>query len=209
MDKKLNPTHMRIIDEIFSTEVELAEGIMGDLKNTVVSKAKSWGQQIKKLSGDALPSLQAKYDQTMSKLKIKDADQANKVEVEMKKQGGSGWMANAGKLAAALAVASSLLAASASGAAAGERGHGGYGQQPHRQLYSQPMSRGYGYDQGRSHGYGQQRGYDGYGQQRGYDGYRHQHQHGYGQQDQTNVAVGVLVGVALGALIGAAAAGNQ
>lgn len=203
MERKIDPVHVKIIDEIFITNPELTEGVLGDLKDKVVSKAKNWADKIKKVSGDAMPALQAKYDQVISQLEIKDKDAAKQVETEMKKQAGSKWMSNAGKVAAALAVASSLLAASTTSAAAGDRGrqqhyaqpqyHQQYAPQQYRHQYAPPqhhqaynkLTPHYPYDPN-AYNYGY-----------GYQGHHH------GGAQASDVIVGALVGAALGAIIGA------
>lgn len=196
-----------IIDEIFTENADqLDEGILGDVK----AKVNKWIENARDKASDMLPALQKKYDEVIAKLSDADPEQAKEIEAEMDKQAKSDWKSNASKLVAALAVATTLLAA-VGPAQAGDRGYA-YQVQKYN---SQFQPRGYNpaadpqmTDYGRTPYRGKYIPYD--GPRRGADRYPYQGRapyypnQGYYPQSQNNVAVDVLVGAALGVAIGSA-----
>jgi hypothetical protein len=196
-----------IIDEIFMESAEqLDEGIIGDVK----AKVGKWIEKARDKASDMLPALQKKYDEVIAQLSKADPDQAKEVEAEMDKQAKSDWKNNAGKLVAALAVATTLLA-TVGPAQAGDRGYA-YQVQKYN---SQFQPRGYNpaadpqmTDYGKTPYRGKYIPYD--GPRQGRDRYPYQGRapyypnQGYYQSGQGNVAVDVLIGAALGVAIGSA-----
>lgn len=161
-----------------------------------------------------LPALQKKYDEVIAQLGKADPEKAKEIEAEMDRQAKSDWKSSASKVVAALAVASTLLAA-VGPAQAGDRGYA-YQVQKYN---SQFQPRGYNpaadpqlTDYGKTPYRGQYIPYD--GPRQGRDRYPYQgrapyypnqgYDQGYHQQRGGNVAVDVLIGAALGVAIGSA-----
>jgi hypothetical protein len=210
---QLNEDIDTLIDQIFMESAgQLDEGILGDVK----AKVSKWIDQAKDKTGDVLPALKKKYDEVIKKLNIQDAEKAHEVEAEMDKQAKGDWKDNAGKLVAALAVASTLLAA-ATPAQAGDRGYA-YQVQRYNQQFQSPYYNPNADPQLTDYGKRQYNGpppvYDGprydSGPYQARPGYyppqngEYPRQGRYYQQrgDAGDVAVGVLIGAALGAVIG-------
>jgi hypothetical protein len=118
-DGGFNEDHLKLINEVFFPEQQmLAEGLIGDVKQ----KAKSWLEKAKSAAGDMLPTLVGRYEQALHAVKKKLGDAASAaLEKEMSKQVGADWKSDAIKVAAALAVASTMMTATS--AQAGDYRH--------------------------------------------------------------------------------------
>lgn len=99
-----------VLTEMFEGDEMLAEGLL----NTVKDKATAWMKKAAEVGAKALPGLNKKLDQTLQQVKTEISPEAvEDLNKQMDKQGGSNWKSNVGKVAAALAVASALIASPA------------------------------------------------------------------------------------------------
>lgn len=97
--------HQQVLEEVFD-RMPVDENIISDIKD----KVKTWSSKADSMAGDIMPSLQNKFNNIMTSFRAKLGDaNADALESALDKKAGSGWASNVGKLAAALAVASSLL----------------------------------------------------------------------------------------------------
>ena len=81
--------------------------------DTIKDKAAAFADKVKDSAKNILPSITQKFDNVLLQVRTKQGDEAaNAIESEMNKKGGSNWKSNSVKIAAALAVASSLAQAS-------------------------------------------------------------------------------------------------
>lgn len=96
----------QILTEIFD-RAAVYENIITDIKD----KVKTWAANAADMSADMLPSLQKKWNDVSGKLRsVIGTEAVDNLEAALDKKAGSNWMSHAGKIAAAVAVASSLLA---------------------------------------------------------------------------------------------------
>lgn len=104
----IDPTH-QLLSEVFDTE-SIEENIITNIKN----KMKDLTSKINDTQS-ILPALQDKWQNVISKMReTLGKNTVDELESVMSKKAGSDWMSNAGKVAAALAVATSLLSNPAS-----------------------------------------------------------------------------------------------
>jgi len=100
-----------VLDMIRGLMVEseqLDEGIL----DTIKDKASAFADKVKGSAKNILPSIAQKFDNVLAQVRAKQGDEAaDAIETEMAKKGGSNWKNNSVKIAAALAVASSLAQA--------------------------------------------------------------------------------------------------
>jgi hypothetical protein len=136
-----------------------------------------------------LPSITKKFDNVLAQVRAKQGDEAaDAIETEMTKKGGSNWRSNSVKIAAALAVASSLAQASPAQA------HDMYMRISPFQAQQYAMQRQADISR-RQAMWGQQH------------GYRQMPPSYYYQQNQNSgdnaaaLAIGVMIGAALGAAL--------
>jgi hypothetical protein len=95
----------QILREVFETKT-VNENIIKDIKD----KVKSWNYKAGMMTGDVIPSLQNKFKTMTAALGSKLGDDTvDALETALTKKAGTNWMSNAGKIAAAIAVAGSLL----------------------------------------------------------------------------------------------------
>lgn len=106
-----HPTHHeQIISEIFENS-QLDENIVKSIKD----KVSKWSEKASSMSDEVLPQLQKKIKALIQPMRDKFGDEiTNKLLTALKKQAGSNWLTNAGKVAAALAILSTLVSSSAS-----------------------------------------------------------------------------------------------
>jgi len=101
-----------VLDMIRGLMVEseqLDEGVL----DTIKEKASAFADKVKDSAKNILPSITQKFDNVLAQVRAKQGDEAAEaIESEMAKKGGSNWKTNSVKIAAALAVASSLAQAS-------------------------------------------------------------------------------------------------
>jgi hypothetical protein len=101
-----------VLDMIRSLMVEseqLDEGVL----DTIKDKAANFAEKVKDSAKNILPSITQKFDNVLAQVRAKQGEEAaDAIEDEMRKKGGSDWKTNSVKIAAALAVASSLAQAS-------------------------------------------------------------------------------------------------
>lgn len=99
----VDPTQ-QLLNEVFDSE-NIEESILDTIKN----KIKIWSAKTTD-AASILPALQDKWHNTIEKIRqALGTDIADKLESTLSKKAGSDWISNAGKVAAALAVATSLL----------------------------------------------------------------------------------------------------
>jgi len=88
---------------------QLDEGVL----DTIKEKASAFADKVKDSAKNILPSITQKFDNVLAQVRAKQGEEtADAIEDEMRKKGGSDWKTNSVKIAAALAVASSLAQAS-------------------------------------------------------------------------------------------------
>jgi hypothetical protein len=101
-----------VLDMIRGLMVEneqLDEGVL----DTIKEKASAFADKVKDSAKNILPSITQKFDNVLAQVRAKQGEEtADAIEDEMRKKGGSDWKTNSVKIAAALAVASSLAQAS-------------------------------------------------------------------------------------------------
>jgi len=101
-----------VLDMIRGLMVEseqLDEGVL----DTIKDKAAAFADKVKDSAKNILPSITQKFDNVLAQVRTKQGEEtADAIEDEMRKKGGSDWKTNSVKIAAALAVASSLAQAS-------------------------------------------------------------------------------------------------
>jgi len=102
-----NNLQEQLLNEIFAQDMILHEDIMSDIKQ----KATKWSAKAGKLTSEFLPALQKRYETLQDKMQSTlGKDAAEQFEKTMDNKGGQDWKSNLSKMAAAVAVASALLA---------------------------------------------------------------------------------------------------
>ena len=177
-----------VLDMIRGLMVEseqLDEGII----DTIKDKAATFADKVKDSAKNILPSITQKFDNVLAQVRAKQGDEAAEaIENEMAKKGGSNWKSNSVKIAAALAVASSL--AQASPAQARDM----YMRMSPFQYQQMQMQNQANWSRNRAM-WGQERGY----QREMPRGYYQQNRSG--GNDAAALAIGVMIGAALGAAL--------
>ena len=178
-----------VLDMIRGLVVEssqLDEGVL----DTIKDKAAAFADRVKDSAKNILPSITQKFDNVLSQVRAKQGEEtADAIEDEMRKKGGSNWRSNSVKIAAALAVASSL--ASASPAQARDM----FMRMSPFQAQQYAMQNQANWSRQRAM-YGQQRNYN-RPMQRGY----YQQDQGGSNNNAAALAIGVMIGAALGAAL--------
>jgi len=179
-----------VLDMIRGLMVEseqLDEGVL----DTIKDKAAAFADKVKDSAKNILPSITQKFDNVLAQVRAKQGEEtADAIEDEMRKKGGSDWKSNSVKIAAALAVASSLAQASPAQA------HDMYIRMSPFQYQQMQMQR---QSQQRWDRAPHTRGYYG-GQQQFYPQGYYQGNQG-GGNDAAALAIGVMIGAALGAAL--------
>ena len=177
-----------VLDMIRGLMVEseqLNEGII----DTIKDKAATFADKVKDSAKNILPSITQKFDNVLAQVRAKQGDEtAEAIENEMAKKGGSNWKSNSVKIAAALAVASSL--AQASPAQARDM----YMRMSPFQYQQMQMQNQTNWSRNRAM-WGQERGY----QREIPRGYYQQNRDG--GNNAAALAIGVMIGAALGAAL--------
>ena len=182
-----------VLDMIRGLVVENAQLDEGVL-DTIKDKAAAFADRVKDSAKNILPSITQKFDNVLSQVRAKQGEEtADAIEDEMRKKGGSNWRSNSVKIAAALAVASSL--ASASPAQARDM----YIRMSPFQAQQYAMQNQANWSRQRAM-YGQQRNYN-RPMQRGYPQGYYQQNNGGGNNNAAALAIGVMIGAALGAAL--------
>jgi hypothetical protein len=181
-----------VLDMIRGLVVEssqLDEGVL----DTIKDKAAAFADRVKGSAKNILPSITQKFDNVLAQVRAKQGDEAaDAIESEMNKKGGSNWKNNSVKIAAALAVASSL--AQATPAQARDM----YVRMSPFQYQQMQMQNQANWSRHRAM-WGQDQGYQRQ-MQHGYpQGYYQQNQGG--GNDAAALAIGVMIGAALGAAL--------
>jgi gas vesicle protein len=167
---------------------QLDEGIV----DTIKEKAAAFADKVKDSAKNILPSITQKFDNTLAQVRAKQGDEvADAIESQMNKKAGSNWRSNSVKIAAALAVASSLAQASPAQARDMYMRMSPFQAQQMQMQRQADWARHHRMDSFRN------RGMQGYYQQGGdYDDYQYQQ-----GNDPAAFAVGVMIGAALGAAL--------
>jgi len=177
-----------VLDMIRGLMVEssqLDEGVL----DTIKDKAAAFADKVKGRAKNILPSITQKFDNVLAQVRAKQGDEAaDAIETEMVKKGGGNWKSNSVKIAAALAVASSLAQATPAQA------HDMYIRMSPFQYQQMQMQNQANWSRqqamwGQRHGYRQM-------PPRGY----YQGNQG-GGNDAAALAIGVMIGAALGAAL--------
>jgi len=179
-----------VLDMIRGLMVEseqLDEGII----DTIKDKAAAFADKVKDSAKNILPSITQKFDNVLAQVRAKQGDEAaDAIESEMSKKGGTNWKNSSVKIAAALAVASSL--AQASPAQARDM----YMRMSPFQYQQMQMQRQNAYNNPYlRHEFEREHGFPNRFQPRG--GYNQQG----GGNDAAALAIGIMIGAALGAAI--------
>jgi hypothetical protein len=176
-----------VLDMIRGLMVEseqLDEGVL----DTIKDKAAAFADRVKDSAKNILPSIMKKYENVLAQVRAKQGEEtADAIEDEMREKGGSDWKSNSVKIAAALAVASSLAQASPAQA---------------RDMYMRMSPfQAQQYAMQNQANFSRQQAM--YGQQRNYN---RQMPQGYyqGNQGGGNNAAALAIGVMIGAALGAA-----
>ena len=164
----------------------LDEGVI----DTIKDKAAAFADRVKDSVKNILPSITQKFDNVLAQVRAKQGEEtADAIEDEMRKKGGSDWKSNSVKIAAALAVASSLAQASPAQA---------------RDMYMRMSPfQAQQYAMQNQTNWSRQQAM--WGQQRNFNrqmprGYYQQNQGG-GNNNAAALAIGVMIGAALGAAL--------
>jgi len=178
-----------VLDMIRGLMVEseqLDEGIL----DTIKDKAAAFADKVKDSAKNILPSITQKFDNVLAQVRAKQGDEAaDAIESEMSKKGGNNWKNNSVKIAAALAVASTLAQATPSQA------RDMYMRMSPFQAQQMQMQNQANWSRHRA-----MRGQDWEYQREMPSGY-YQQNRGGGGNDAAALAIGVLIGAALGAAI--------
>jgi hypothetical protein len=191
----MDPEIAELVRGLMVEGSQLDEGII----DTIKEKAAAFADKVKDNAKNILPSITKKFENVLAQVRAKQGDEAaDAIETEMSKKGGGNWKSNSTKIAAALAVASSLAQASPAQA------QDIYIRMisPH-QAQQYDMQRQANFDRQRAMMWQRQQQFQ---QQRGYQqGYQQGYPQGYYQQDQgANNAAALAIGVMIGAALGAA-----
>lgn len=102
----------RLFEEIFTkADDQLDETLMQDIKQT----AAKWAEKVGELKDEYLPALRKRYETLQDQMKkLFGNETAEKFDKIMQSKAGNEWKSNLAKLAAAVAVASSLISDPAS-----------------------------------------------------------------------------------------------
>lgn len=169
---------------MFESE-QLDEGIL----DTIKDKAAAFADKVKDSAKNILPSITEKFDNVLAQVRAKQGDEAaDAIETEMNKKGGSNWRSNSVKIAAALAVASSLAQASPAQA------HDMFMRISPFQAQQYAMQRQANRSRAQAMYFGQQQRYRQYPPQ-------YYQQNSGGGSDAAALAIGVMIGAALGAAL--------
>ena len=178
-----------VLDMIRGLMVEseqLDEGVL----DTIKEKASAFADKVKDSAKNILPSITQKFDNVLAQVRAKQGEEtADAIEDEMRKKGGSDWKTNSVKIAAALAVASSLAQASPAQARDMYMRMSPFQAQQYAMQNQANWSR-------QQAMWGQQRNYNRQMPPRGY----YQGNQG-GGNDAAALAIGVMIGAALGAAL--------
>jgi hypothetical protein len=163
---------------------KLDEGVL----DTIKEKAANFADKVKDSAKNILPSITQKFDNVLAQVRAKQGDEAaDAIETEMAKKGGSNWKNNSVKIAAALAVASSLAQATPAQA------HDMYMRMSPFQYQQMQMQ-----NQANRSRYRAMRGQDWEYQREMPRGHYQQNR---GGNDAAALAIGVMIGAALGAAL--------
>lgn len=164
---------------------KLDEGVL----DTIKEKAANFADKVKDSAKNILPSITQKFDNVLAQVRAKQGDEAaDAIESEMAKKGGSNWKNNSVKIAAALAVASSLAQATPAQA------HDMYMRMSPFQYQQMQMQ-----NQANRSRHRAMRGQDWEYQREMPRGYYQQNRGG--GNDAAALAIGVMIGAALGAAL--------
>jgi len=164
---------------------KLDEGVL----DTIKEKAANFADKVKDSAKNILPSITQKFDNVLAQVRAKQGDEAaDAIESEMAKKGGSNWKNNSVKIAAALAVASSLAQATPAQA------HDMYMRMSPFQYQQMQMK-----NQANRSRHRAMRGQDWEYQREMPRGYYQQNRGG--GNDAAALAIGVMIGAALGAAL--------
>jgi hypothetical protein len=179
-----------VLDMIRGLMVEssqLDEGVL----DTIKDKAANFADKVKDSAKNILPSITQKFDNVLAQVRAKQGEEtADAIEDEMRKKGGSNWKTNSVKIAAALAVASSLAQASPAQARDMYMRMSPFQAQQYAMQNQANWSRQQAI-------YGQQRNFNRQIPPRGY----YQDNQGGGNNNAAALAIGVMIGAALGAAL--------
>jgi hypothetical protein len=104
--------HEKLIEEIFASNGRI---VNEDFVNDVKMKAAKWASKIGDLKDEYLPALQKRYETLQDKMKnLFGSGIQEEFDEIMSSKAGTNWKADVSKLAAAVAVASSLISDPAS-----------------------------------------------------------------------------------------------
>ena len=178
-----------VLDMIRGLVVEssqLDEGVL----DTIKDKAAAFADRVKDSAKNILPSITQKFDNVLAQVRAKQGEEtADAIEDEMRKKGGSDWKSNGVKIAAALAVASSLASASPAQARDMFMRMSPFQAQQYAMQNQANWSR-------QQAMWGQQRNFNRQ-MPRGY----YQQDQGGGNNNAAALAIGVMIGAALGAAL--------
>jgi gas vesicle protein len=176
-----------LIHGLMIESAQLDEGIV----DTIKEKAAAFADKVKDSAKNILPAITKKFDNTLAQVRAKQGDEAaDAIESEMNKKAGSNWRSNSVKVAAALAVASSLAQASPAQA------HDMYMRMSPFQAQQMQMQRQADWARHHRMDSFRNRGMQGYYRGGDYDDYEYQQ-----NNNQASFAIGVMIGAALGAAI--------
>jgi len=109
LNHRMDSDVMDMIRGLMVESEQLDEGVL----DTIKDKAAAFAEKVKDSAKNILPSITQKFDNVLAQVRAKQGEEtADAIEDEMRKKGGSDWKTNSVKIAAALAVASSLAQAS-------------------------------------------------------------------------------------------------
>jgi hypothetical protein len=109
INHRMDSDVLNMIRGLMVESEQLDEGVL----DTIKDKAAAFAEKVKDSAKNILPSITQKFDNVLAQVRTKQGDEAaDAIESEMAKKGGSNWKNNSVKIAAALAVASSLAQAS-------------------------------------------------------------------------------------------------
>ena len=176
-----------VLDMIRGLMVE-SEQLDESILDTIKDKAAAFADKVKDSAKNILPSITQKFDNVLAQVRAKQGDEAaDAIESEMNKKGGTNWKNNSVKIAAALAVASTLAQATPSQA------RDMYMRMSPFQYQQMQMQNQANWDRRQAMRYNQMRNFE-REMPRGY----YQQNRG-GGNDAAALAIGVLIGAALGA----------
>ena len=176
-----------VLDMIRGLMVE-SEQLDESILDTIKDKAAAFADKVKDSAKNILPSITQKFDNVLAQVRAKQGDEAaDAIESEMNKKGGTNWKNNSVKIAAALAVASTLAQATPSQA------RDMYMRMSPFQAQQMQMQNQANWDRRQAMRYNQMRNFE-REMPRGY----YQQNRG-GGNDAAALAIGVLIGAALGA----------